>query len=68
MGTDTFHQTRLIQAPSNLGLVTSRDGAATASLGYGRSTRVTALLLFQRASPEQHYKFKAELLGTELRV
>ncbi|NXM32068.1 KSR2 Kinase, partial [Oxyruncus cristatus] len=34
MGRDTFHQPRLLQAPSNLALDTPRDpGAATASLG-----------------------------------
>ncbi|PKU28106.1 hypothetical protein llap_21590 [Limosa lapponica baueri] len=30
---DTSHHTRLLQAPSNLALNPSRDGAATASLG-----------------------------------
>jgi len=29
----TFHQTRLLKAPSNLALNTAREGAATASLG-----------------------------------
>ena len=33
MGRDTFHQTRLLQAPSNLALNTAREGAPTASLG-----------------------------------
>jgi len=33
MGRDTFHQTRLLKAPSNLGFNTSREGADTASLG-----------------------------------
>jgi len=33
MGRDTFHQTRLLKAPSSLALNTSREGAATASLG-----------------------------------
>jgi len=33
MGRDTFHQTRLPKAPSNLALNTAREGAATASLG-----------------------------------
>jgi len=33
MGRDTFHQTRLLQAPSNLALNTAREGAATAPLG-----------------------------------
>jgi len=33
MGRDTFRQTRLLQAPSNLALNTAREGAATASLG-----------------------------------
>ncbi|KFU85683.1 Zinc finger CCCH domain-containing protein 11A [Chaetura pelagica] len=33
MGRDTSHQTRLLQAPSNLPFNTARDGAATASLG-----------------------------------
>ena len=33
MGRDTFHQTRLLQAPSILALDTAREGAATASLG-----------------------------------
>jgi len=32
VGRDTFHQTRLLKAPSNLALNTSREGAATASL------------------------------------
>jgi len=30
---DTFHQTRLLRAPSNLALNTAREGAATAPLG-----------------------------------
>jgi len=30
---DTFHHTKFLKAPSNLALHTSRDGAATASLG-----------------------------------
>ena len=30
---DTFHQTRLLKAPSNLALNTSREGASTTSLG-----------------------------------
>jgi len=34
MDRDTFHQTRLLKAPSSLALNTSRDGAATTSLGY----------------------------------
>jgi len=33
MGRDPFHQTRVLQAPSNLALNTAREGAATASLG-----------------------------------
>ena len=33
MGMDNFHSTRLLKAPSNLALNTSRDGASTASLG-----------------------------------
>jgi len=33
MGRDTFHYTRLLEAPSNLALNTAREGAATASLG-----------------------------------
>ena len=34
VGRDTFHYPRLLQAPSNLALDTSKDpGAATASLG-----------------------------------
>jgi len=33
MGRDLVHQTRLLQAPSNLALNTAREGAATASLG-----------------------------------
>jgi len=33
MGRDPFHQTRLLKALSNLALNTSREGAATASLG-----------------------------------
>jgi len=33
VGRDTFHQTRLLKAPSNLALNTAREGAATASLG-----------------------------------
>jgi len=33
MGRDTFHQTRLLKAPCNLASNTSREGAATASLG-----------------------------------
>jgi len=33
MGGDTFHQPRLLKAPSNLALNTARKGAATASLG-----------------------------------
>jgi len=33
MGRDSFHQTRLLRAPSNLALNTAREGAATASLG-----------------------------------
>jgi len=33
MGRDTFHQTRLLKAPSSLAWNTSREGAATASLG-----------------------------------
>ena len=33
MGRDTFHQPRLLRAPSNLALSTAREGAATASLG-----------------------------------
>jgi len=33
MGTDPFHQTRVLQAPSNLALSTAREGAATVSLG-----------------------------------
>jgi len=33
MGRDTFHQTRLLTAPSNLAWNTAREGAATASLG-----------------------------------
>jgi len=33
VGRDTFHQTRLLRAPSNLALNTARDRAATASLG-----------------------------------
>jgi len=33
MGRDTFHQTRLLKAPSSLASNTAREGAATASLG-----------------------------------
>jgi len=33
MSRDTFHQTRVLQTPSNLALNTVREGAATASLG-----------------------------------
>jgi len=33
LGRDTFHQTKLLQAPSNLALNAAREGAATASLG-----------------------------------
>jgi len=33
MGGDPFHQSRLLQAPSNLALNTASEGAATASLG-----------------------------------
>jgi len=33
MGRDTFHQTRLLKAPSNLALNPAKEGAATASLG-----------------------------------
>ena len=33
MGKDTFHQTRLLKAPSNPALNIPREGAATASLG-----------------------------------
>jgi len=33
MGRDTFHQTRLLRAPSNPALNTSREGAATTSQG-----------------------------------
>ena len=33
MGRETFHQTMLLKAPSNLGLNTTREGAATTSLG-----------------------------------
>jgi len=33
MRRDPFHQTRVLQAPSNLALNTAREGAATASLG-----------------------------------
>jgi len=33
MGRDTFHQTRVLKAPSNLALNPAREGAATASLG-----------------------------------
>ena len=33
MGRDTFHQTRLLNAPSNLALNTSTEGASTTSLG-----------------------------------
>ena len=32
MGKDTFHQPRVLPAPSNLALNTAREGAATASL------------------------------------
>jgi len=34
LGRDPFHQTRLLQAPSDLALNTAREGTATASLGY----------------------------------
>jgi len=33
MGKDTFHQTRLRKAPSNLALNTAREGADTTALG-----------------------------------
>ena len=33
LGRDTFHQTRLLKAPSNLALNTSMEGAATTYLG-----------------------------------
>jgi len=33
MGRDTFHQTRLLKAPSSLALNTAKEGAAAASLG-----------------------------------
>lgn len=33
MGKDAFHQTELPKVPSNLSLITSGDGASTASLG-----------------------------------
>jgi len=33
MGRDTFHQTRVLKAPSNPALNTAREGVATASLG-----------------------------------
>ena len=33
MGRDTFHQTKLLKAPSNLALTTAREGASPASLG-----------------------------------
>ena len=33
MGKDTFHQTRLLRAPSSLALNAARERAATASLG-----------------------------------
>ena len=32
-GRDTFHEIRLLKAPSNLALNIAREGAATASLG-----------------------------------
>jgi len=32
MGRDTFHQSRVLRAPSNLVLNTAREGAATATL------------------------------------
>jgi len=33
MGRNTFHQTRLLKAPSNLSLNPAKEGAVTASLG-----------------------------------
>jgi len=33
LGSNTFHHTRLLKAPSNLALNTAREGASTASLG-----------------------------------
>ena len=33
MSRDTFHYTRLLRAPSNLALDTSREGVSTTSLG-----------------------------------
>jgi len=33
MGRDTFHQARLLKAPSSTAVNTAREGAATASLG-----------------------------------
>jgi len=33
MGRDTFHWTRLLKAPSNVALNTSREGAAITALG-----------------------------------
>jgi len=34
MGRDTFHQVRLLRAPSNLALNTTRKGSSTTSPGY----------------------------------
>jgi len=44
MGRDTFHQTRLLRAPSSLALNTARERAATASLG-SLGQRFTTLIV-----------------------
>jgi len=51
MGRDPFHQTRLLEAPFNLTLNTSREGAATASLGNQGLTTLIVKNFFLRSDP-----------------
>uniref|UniRef100_A0A8C3Y6Z4 Post-glycosylphosphatidylinositol attachment to proteins 6 n=1 Tax=Catharus ustulatus TaxID=91951 RepID=A0A8C3Y6Z4_CATUS len=64
MGRDTFHQTRLLQALSNLASDTSRDGAAAASLGTLSSpTNCCALSLPDSLYVSEYFSQSAQKLS-----
>jgi len=63
MDRDTFHQTRLLKAPSNLVLNISRQGAATASLGnLGQGLNTLRVKKFFRISNLNLPYFSLKLL------
>jgi len=62
LGRDTFHQTRLLKAPSNMTLNTSREGAATS---LGNLCQCLTMLIVKNLFPISKlklYSFSLKLL------